>query len=80
MRIRHTLALDRVVVSEAYASALAERSDLTVLVPPTEWRFDDAGNFDPATDLLRGSAGLRIADCRLRIADCRLRNESIEAF
>jgi hypothetical protein len=54
VRIRHTLALDRVVVSEAYAADLAERSDLTVLVPPTEWRFDDAGNFDPATDLLAG--------------------------
>ena len=54
VRIRHTLALDRVVVSDAYAQAIADRSDLTVLVPPTEWRFDDAGNFDSATDLLAG--------------------------
>jgi hypothetical protein len=54
VRIRHTLALDRVVVSEAYAKAIADRDDLTVLVSPTEWRFDDAGNFDPATDLLAG--------------------------
>jgi Lactate racemase N-terminal domain len=54
VRIRHTLALDRVVVSEAYADEIADRDDLTVLVPPTDWRFDDAGNFDPATDLLAG--------------------------
>ena len=52
VRIRHTLALDRIVVSEAYAPEVAERDDLTVLVPPTEWRFDAAGNFDAVTDLL----------------------------
>lgn len=52
VRIRHTLALDRIVVSEAYAAPIADRDDLTVLVPATEWRFDAAGNFDAATDLL----------------------------
>lgn len=54
VRIRHTLALDRIVVSEAYADEIATRDDLTVLALPTEWRFDAAGDFDPATDLLAG--------------------------
>ncbi len=54
VRIRHTLALDRIVVSETYADQIAIRDDLTVLAPPTEWRFDAEGNFDPATDLLAG--------------------------
>jgi hypothetical protein len=54
VRIRHTLALDRIVVSETYAEEIARRDDLTVLVPATEWKFDSAGNFDPATDLLAG--------------------------
>jgi hypothetical protein len=49
-RIRHTLALDRIVLSEACRPSLAP--DVKVLVPPTDWRFDAAGNFDPATDLL----------------------------
>jgi len=52
VRIRHTLALDRIVVSEAYAKEIEGRSDVHVLVPATEWRFDTAGDFDPATDLL----------------------------
>lgn len=52
VRIRHTLALDRIVVSEAYADEIARRDDVAVLSPPSEWRFDDAGNLDPATDLL----------------------------
>jgi hypothetical protein len=52
VRIRHTLALDRIIVSEAYADEIAARDDIHVLVPATEWRFDAAGNFDPATDLL----------------------------
>jgi hypothetical protein len=50
VRIRHTLALDRIVVSEACLETLDPRA--TVLVPPTDWRFDAAGNFDAATDLL----------------------------
>jgi hypothetical protein len=50
VRIRHTLALDRIVVSEACLETLD--SGATVLVPPTDWRFDATGNFDAATDLL----------------------------
>jgi hypothetical protein len=52
VRIRHTLALDRIIVSEAYADEIAARDDVHLLVPATEWRFDSLGNFDPATDLL----------------------------
>ncbi len=52
VRIRHTLALDRIVVSEAFLPAIEASGDLEVLVPPSEWRFDADGNFDPATDLL----------------------------
>jgi len=54
VRIRHTLALDRIVASEAYAADIGARLDLAVLVPPGPWRFDADGNFDPATDLLAG--------------------------
>jgi hypothetical protein len=54
IRIRNTLALDRIVVSEAYADQIAARGDLRVLVPATDWRFDASGNFDPASDLLAG--------------------------
>lgn len=50
-RIRHTLALDRIVVSEACLDSLEGRG-VEVLVPPTEWRFDADGNFDATTDLL----------------------------
>jgi len=50
VRIRHTLALDRIVVSEACLETLDPRAQ--VLAPPTEWRFDATGNFDAATDLL----------------------------
>jgi Lactate racemase N-terminal domain len=49
-RIRHTLALDRIVLSEACLPLLS--SDVEVLVPPTEWTFAADGNFDAATDLL----------------------------
>jgi hypothetical protein len=49
-RIRHTLALDRIVLSEACQQLLS--ADVEVLVPATDWRFDATGNFDPATDLL----------------------------
>ena len=52
VRIRHTMALARIVVSEAFLPAIEARDDLEVLVPPAEWRFDADGNFDPATDLL----------------------------
>ncbi len=52
VRIRNTLALDRVVLSEACLPAIADRPGVEVLVQPTEWRFDESGNFDQATDLL----------------------------
>jgi hypothetical protein len=49
-RIRNTLALDRVVLSEACLPLLS--SDVEILVPPTDWAFDAGGNFDATTDLL----------------------------
>ena len=52
VRVRNTLAVDRFVASEAYAAEVAERDDLTVVVPPRPWALDAQGNFDPATDLL----------------------------
>jgi hypothetical protein len=56
VRIRHTLAMDRIVVSEAYAAQVAEREDLRVLVSASDWQLDAAGNFDMATDLLAAVA------------------------
>jgi hypothetical protein len=50
-RIRSTLALDRVVLSEACLPSL--RGNVEVLVPPGEWLLDDEGNFDTRTDLLQ---------------------------
>lgn len=52
LRIRNTLSLDRIVASEAYLPEIESRDDLTLLAPPSEWRFDREGNLDPATDLL----------------------------
>jgi hypothetical protein len=49
-RIRHTLGLDRLVLSEACLPLLS--SDVEVLVPPTDWTLGADGNFDAATDLL----------------------------
>jgi hypothetical protein len=51
-RIRNTLALDRIVLSEACLAALSADGGVEVLVPPTDWRFDAEGNFDQQTDLL----------------------------
>ena len=56
VRIRHTLALDRIVVSEAYLPQIAERDDLKILVRPTDWQFGAGGNFDVETDLLAAVA------------------------
>jgi Lactate racemase N-terminal domain len=50
VRIRHTLALDRVVVSEACVPTL--KAGVETLVAPTEWALDAKGNFDARTDLL----------------------------
>jgi uncharacterized protein DUF362 len=52
VRVRNTLAVDRFVASEAYAAEVAERDDLTVLIPPRPWTLDAQGNFDAASDLL----------------------------
>jgi hypothetical protein len=52
VRVRNTLAVDRFVASEAYAAEVAERDDLTVLIPPRPWTLDAQGNFDSASDLL----------------------------
>jgi hypothetical protein len=40
------------VASEAYAAEVAERDDLTVVIPPRPWTLDAQGNFDSASDLL----------------------------
>ena len=52
VRVRNTLAVDRFVASEAYAAEVAERDDLTVVIPPRPWTLDAQGNLDPASDLL----------------------------
>ena len=49
-RIRHTLALDRIVLSEACVPLLSK--DVEILAGPAEWRFAADGNFEAATDLL----------------------------
>ena len=58
VRIRSTLALDRLVVSEAFAPELAGRAELTVLGPPRPWTLTAAGDFDPSGDLLAASAAV----------------------
>jgi hypothetical protein len=50
-RIRNTLALDRVVLSEACLATLP--GNVEILVPPGDWQYDEAGNFDARTDLLQ---------------------------
>jgi len=52
VRVRNTLALDRLVVSAAYAPELRDRADLSVLVPSRDWVFTGTGDLDPAADLL----------------------------
>ncbi len=52
VRIRSTLALDRFIASENYAPEIAKRSDFQIVGGPIDWRFDNEGDFDPATDLL----------------------------
>jgi hypothetical protein len=49
-RIRHTLALDRVVLSEACLPLLSK--DVEILAGPADWTFGADENFDAATDLL----------------------------
>lgn len=47
MRIRDTLHLGEVWISEAYAEELRSRTDLEVLGPPEPMRFDEEGNLVP---------------------------------
>ena len=47
VRIRNTLDLDEVQVSEAYVPALAQRPDLEVLAPATAMEFDERGDLPP---------------------------------
>ncbi len=56
VRVRNTLAVDRFVASEAYAAEVAERDDLTVVIPPRPWTLDAQGNFDSASDLLAAAS------------------------
>ncbi len=52
VRVRNTLALDRFLVSTAYAPDLAARDDLHVIGAPCDWAFTEAGDLDPRTDRL----------------------------
>jgi hypothetical protein len=52
VRVRSTLALDRMVMSEACAAEVTGRSDLRIVESPRAWKFAPDGDFDPATDLL----------------------------
>jgi hypothetical protein len=56
VRVRNTLALDRLVVSSAFAGEVAERKDLRVLVGARDWSFDAAGNLEASADLLAAGA------------------------
>jgi hypothetical protein len=56
VRVRNTLALDRFVVSTPLESAVRDRGDLRVVVPPRDWSFTAEGDLDPAQDLLAGAA------------------------
>ena len=49
-RIHHTLALDRIVLSEACVPHLSK--DVEILEQPTDWTFGADGQFDLSTDLL----------------------------
>jgi hypothetical protein len=47
IRITDTLSLERLQISEACLPEAARRRDLAVKGPPTEMRFDSAGNLTP---------------------------------
>src|SRR5947207_13395286 len=47
IRVKNTLVLGEIEVSEAFLSDVAKRTDLTVLDAPTELRFDVAGALRP---------------------------------
>jgi hypothetical protein len=52
VRVRNTLALDRLVVSPALAPEVRERDDLRLVGPEKAWTFDPQGDLAPAADLL----------------------------
>ena len=52
VRVRNTLALDRLVVSPALAAEVRERDDLRLVGPETAWAFDAQGDLAPGDDLL----------------------------
>jgi hypothetical protein len=52
VRVRNTLALDRLVVSRALVREVGERADLRVVGPEKDWSFDAQGDLAPAADLL----------------------------
>ncbi len=52
VRVRNTLALDRLVVSPALAAEVRERDDLRLMGEETAWSFDPQGDIAPAGDLL----------------------------
>jgi hypothetical protein len=54
VRVRNTLALDRLVISPALLAQTKEREDLRTALAPCEWTFDEKG--DIALDLLASSA------------------------
>jgi nucleotide-binding universal stress UspA family protein len=54
VRVRNTLALDRLLVSPALAEEVADRDDLQVAEPSCDWTFDDKGDIAP--DLLAARA------------------------
>jgi Lactate racemase N-terminal domain len=56
VRIRSTLALNRFIASDNYASQIAGNSNLTVVDGPIDWRFDSHGDFDANHDLLATAA------------------------
>ena len=56
VRVRNTLALDRLVVTAALAPALRDRDDLRVVGTGRDWVFDAQGDIAPTADLLAGAA------------------------
>jgi hypothetical protein len=50
-RVRNTLALDRLVVSEACLDELSGKSGLDVVSPPRPWAFTAEGDLHPVSQL-----------------------------
>ncbi|MFC7340511.1 hypothetical protein [Saccharopolyspora griseoalba] len=47
VRVRNTLTMPRIEVSEAYAQEVAEHPDMTALGEPHDWEFDATGHLTP---------------------------------